>query len=336
MKTRLIKNTTLAVVVSALAILLSDASGLGQGTHPVRVMCVGDSITAGYTDNPNWTVPFEFGYRSGLYLRLETNGYPVQFVGASLEPWNGIFGLPTNTPSPDLRTVDQDHHRGYGGWGTSAVLGSIGAWVTVDNPDMVLLMIGINDNGSLAARNNLSNIVRIICTAKPTADVIVAQITPMATYSQSIVDYNAYIRNTLVPSYQAQGKRVSTVDQYTNLLTSGSIDPSLFSNGINHPNAVAYDRLAQTWYAGIQAVHPSPPRVTITSVRMSGNNVILTGTGGAAYDGYHVLSTTNPRLPMSDWPTNAQVGAFDELGNFSCTNPISPGVPEQFFRLQIP
>ena len=197
-------------------------------------------------------------------------------------------------------------------------------------------MIGINDNGSVTARNNLSNIVRITVTTKPNADVIVAQITPMATYSQSIVDYNTYIRNTLVPTYQAQGKRVSTVNQYTNLLTGGSIDPSLFSNGINHPNAVAYDRLAQTWYAGIQVVHPAPPHVMFASVKASGDNVILTGTGGAAHGGYHVLSSTNLELPMSGWPTNAQVGAFDELGNFSYTNSISPGVPEQFFRLQIP
>ena len=29
----------------------------------VRIMCLGDSITAGYTDNPDWDVPFEFGYR---------------------------------------------------------------------------------------------------------------------------------------------------------------------------------------------------------------------------------------------------------------------------------
>jgi hypothetical protein len=72
------------------------------------------------------------------------------------------------------------------------------------------------------------------------------------------VDYNTYIRETLVPSYRAQGKHVSTVNQYANLLSNGAIDPSLFSNGINHPNAVAYNRMAQTWYDGIQAVHPVP------------------------------------------------------------------------------
>lgn len=220
---------------------------------PRRIMCVGDSITAGYTDNPNWNVPFQFGYRSGLFTRLNQAGYSFLYVGASAEPWNGTFGTPTNTPAPDLRTADQDHHRGYGGWGTSSILSNIAAWLAADDPNIVLLMIGINDGGSIAARNNLNNIVQTIVTNKPEASVIVAQITPTAGYSQTIVDYNTYIRDTLVPDYQARGKHVSTVNQYINLLTKGSIDPALFSNGINHPTAVAYDRMAQTWFAGIQA-----------------------------------------------------------------------------------
>jgi len=104
--------------------------------------------------------------------------------------------------------------------------------------------------------------VQTIVASKPNAGVIVAQITPMASFSQSIVDYNTYIRNTLVPSFQARGKHVVTVNQYTNLLTNGVIDPALFSNGINHPNAVAYDRMAQTWYDGLL---PFAPRYVLAA-----------------------------------------------------------------------
>jgi len=78
-------------------------------------MPLGDSITAGYTDNPNWKVPFEFGYRSGLFQLLTARGIPFQFVGNSPEPWNGLFGRPTNQPIPDLRPLAQDQHEGYGG-----------------------------------------------------------------------------------------------------------------------------------------------------------------------------------------------------------------------------
>ena len=69
-----------------------------------------------------------------------------------------------------------------------------------------------------------------------------------------MVTYNNYIKNTLVPNYAIQGRKISTVDQYSNFLKNGTIDASLYANGINHPNATGYDRMAQTWFAGIQAL----------------------------------------------------------------------------------
>jgi hypothetical protein len=318
-----------------LLLLGSAVLARAQGIAPLRIMCVGDGNTVGYTDNPKWTLPFEFGFRSGLYTRLITNGYAVQFVGNSPEPWNGNFGLPTNAPSPDLRTVDQDHHRGYAGLSTSAALSYIGAWLTEDDPNMVLLLVGIDDTDLALASSNLNLIVQTIVAAKPQADVIVAQVTPLVNYSQFIVDYNNFVRGTLVPSYQSQGKHVSTVDQYTNLLTNGSIDAALFSNDLNHPNAVAFDRMAQTWLAGIQALHPPPLQIRITSLTASAGNLVLTGTGGPADRSFYVLSTTNPVLSLSNWSINAAKGTFDSAGGFTYNSGIPSTAQSLFFRLQI-
>ena len=94
-----------------------------------------------------------------------------------------------------------------------------------------------------------------ITTTAPNAHLIVAQITPYFSHTDSIVQYNDYIANTLVPTYAALGRNVTTVDQHSNMLTTGgAIDTSLFSNGINHPDAVGYDRMAQTWFDGIVAL----------------------------------------------------------------------------------
>ena len=232
--------------------LIALAPALAQADKPIRILCVGDSITAGYT-NPKWQPPFEFGYRSGLYTRLLKGGYHFQFVGASPQPWSGAYPKPTNEPVIDLRKFDQDHHRGYGGIKTVGVLGQIRAWISADDPDLILLMVGINDGGKPEAKENLNKILQAVFAAKPGVGLIVAQITPKAKFVQAIVDYNTYIRETLVPSFQAQGRRITTVDQYANLLKDGAIDESLFSNGINHPGPVAYDRMAQTWYEGIRA-----------------------------------------------------------------------------------
>ena len=114
----------------------------------------------------------------------------------------------------------------------------------------------------------MSNIVRTVVNNSPHTHLIVAQITPYSSYTDGISKYNNYIRNTLVPYFAAQGDFVTTVDQYTNMLVAGTtnIDASLYANGINHPNAVAYGRMAQTWFAGIQALDLPPPPPIINLV----------------------------------------------------------------------
>ena len=73
----------------------------------------------------------------------------------------------------------------------------------------------------------------------------------------SVRQYNNYIKNTLVPRLAGQGKHVTTVDQYSNFLTAdGKVDATLYAN-IAHPNQAGYNRMAQTWFRGIQAVVPA-------------------------------------------------------------------------------
>jgi len=74
-----------------------------------RICPMGDSITSGYTDPGTWIVPFNAGYRSGLYKRL-TNNMSFEFVGTSGEPWNGQDGPVANNPSIDLRSIGYDQH----------------------------------------------------------------------------------------------------------------------------------------------------------------------------------------------------------------------------------
>jgi lysophospholipase L1-like esterase len=247
-------------LLSALAVTASLAIAPAWADEPIHIMPLGDSITAGYTDNPTWNVPFGFGYRSGLYTRLSNANYPFQYVGASQEPWNGVFGVPKTVSAPDLRNVNQDFHRGYGGKDAAYLSANIGDWLGSDTPDVILLMIGINSIGQgssgnpTAAENNLNSLVQSIVVQRPTARVVVAQITPYASYTDSIVQYNNYIKNTLVPHYAALGKNVTTVDQYANFGSGTTVNTSLYSNGINHPNAAGYDKMAQTWYGGIQSL----------------------------------------------------------------------------------
>ena len=111
------------LTLGALLMAVASTAVMGQvpvveeaKAEPLRIMCLGDSITVGYTDNPHWKVPFKFGYRSRLYTLLKGAGYHFTFVGDSPQPWNKTSGDPTHggsyKPKFDLRDLGQDSSSG--------------------------------------------------------------------------------------------------------------------------------------------------------------------------------------------------------------------------------
>ena len=241
---------------------LKPVEGHQQSGDPLRIMCLGDSITVGYTDNPHWKVPFKFGYRSRLYTLLKKAGYDFTFVGDSPQPWDAKSGDPsyggTYKPEFDLRDFGQDHHQG----GRGSPIPALKGWVSQGDPDLVLLMIGINGI-SQHSPARIRSLVETIVADKPDAHLIVAQITPYVNTqpekNQLLYDYNVYIRDTLIPSFAAKGHKVSTVDMYSLFLTDindyeSAIAPDKHSNGFNHPFNEEYDLMADRWFAAIEAL----------------------------------------------------------------------------------
>jgi lysophospholipase L1-like esterase len=224
----------------------------------VRIMPLGDSITAGYTDNPAWEHPFEFGYRSGLHKRMTAAGRDFVFVGESPEPFCGKSGDPTHAgsvlPAYDLRPWNQANHRGYGGWKIPEIQAQVAGWIAEDRPDVILLMIGINGIGAESPRQ-LEELVDTIFASDPEVGLILAQITPYTTYNPDLFSYNRFIRDSLAPSIASKGRSIATVDLYTPYLTDpddpASIDAAWFSNGKNHPTNAMYDQIAERWFQAI-------------------------------------------------------------------------------------
>jgi len=244
---------------------------------------------------------------------LTDEGYDFVFVGTSNEPWSlpfgPDFGLPLAIERPDLRTLGQDNHRGYGGITTSQLLNGpsasgssnsfsdLAAMLNEDAPDIVLLLVGIN--GVAEAMSAIDPLVNQIFVTKPGVHLIIAQITPRSTYQQEIVDYNTYIADTLVPKYQGLGMKITEVDQYSNLLTNPtdkmSIDPSLFTDSA-HLRPEAYVRLAKTWAKAIKeakvvpAVHPvakpapAPVAETVPALVEANGEIAVPIGDGATFD----------------------------------------------------
>ena len=68
--------------------------------------------------------------------------------------------------------------------------------------------------------------------------------------------------------------------------------------------------------------------------KVSGGNLILTGSGGTPSGRYLWLVTTNLTAPIN-WTTNS-TGTLDGMGSFSNSFPISASQPARFFRLRMP
>ena len=83
----------------------------------------------------------------------------------------------------------------------------------------------------------------------------------------------------------------------------------------------------------IQNASVSQP--AIGSVVRADTNVLISGTSGAPWGGYSVVSSTNVTLPVATWGAVA-FGAFDGSGQFSITIPIDPATPQRFFRVRAP
>ncbi|SPE53192.1 Immunoglobulin I-set domain protein [Verrucomicrobia bacterium] len=88
-------------------------------------------------------------------------------------------------------------------------------------------------------------------------------------------------------------------------------------------------------YSELQLFGVSATPLEITSSKVSGGKLILTGTGGTPGSGYTVLTATNVTIPLAGWTTNV-TGVFDGTGAFSNAIPILPSEPSSFFRIRIP
>jgi autotransporter-associated beta strand protein len=73
---------------------------------------------------------------------------------------------------------------------------------------------------------------------------------------------------------------------------------------------------------------------SVTTTFQSGNNIVFAGSGGTANATYYVLTSTNVAAAVETW-TPVQTNQFDASGNFSVTNAILPGVPSNFYLLQV-
>jgi autotransporter-associated beta strand protein len=74
----------------------------------------------------------------------------------------------------------------------------------------------------------------------------------------------------------------------------------------------------------------SSPAFRISSLGLTGGNLVVGGIGGTAGYAYKILSSTNVALPFTNW-TALATNLFNADGSFNFTNAINPGEPKRFY-----
>ena len=202
----------------------------------MRIMPLGDSITFGVAE-PGAVG----GYRNRLYSLLSADDYNVDFVGTFEDESNG--GLP-----------DVDHQGLRGAW-TTDIQGEIAGWLdAVEDPDVVLLLIGTNDiwnnQPPSVVLGRLYDLIDDIVSRRPFARVIVSTLPARidnAALEAAQVTYNAGIPG-VVADHVALGHQVSMVDMHP-VLT-----PFDYSSDGVHPSTAGYNKMADAWFAAVSAV----------------------------------------------------------------------------------
>lgn len=250
-------------------------------TPPTRILPLGDSLTSG-TTTPG-------AYRNQLYSLLTTAGFNVDFIGTQ-----------TDASNP---TLPDTSHQGMGGYRIDQIESGLIPWLdAIEDPDVVLLLIGTNDFSAqfntATAPNRLASLIGKIATQRPFAKVIVASL-PLRTDDANL-ETQQLAFNAAIPGIVADqvnlGRQVSFVDLHA-ALSAGDLEEGV------HPTQAGYSKLADAWLPAITSV--------ITPLGTA-NPPAIAGTGPAV-DLTHV--TVKFSKPVADTAANP--------ANFSLNDGVS-------------
>ncbi len=170
-------------------------------------------------------------------------------------------------------------------------------WLNTYQPHSVLLHIGTNDvlqNYAVStAPNRLSALIDRITATLPSAEVFVAQLTPLANAGQeaAVRTFNAAIP-AIVQSKVNAGRHVHLVDQHSALTAADLVD------GI-HPTAAGYDKMAAVWFSALRSVPGS-----IGSPQTAGGQQVVGAQSGRCLD--VAGSSTAPGTRVQVWDCDSR------------------------------
>nr|WP_206685853.1 GDSL-type esterase/lipase family protein [Kribbella qitaiheensis] len=211
-------------LIAGLLVITTPAAQAVPAVKTLRVMPLGDSITAGVGS------PTSSSYRRPLAALIGgQTRYAVNFVGSQA--------------SGNLADLSNE---GHSGWIIDQVRAEIDGWLAAARPDVVLLHLGINDlNRNVDVPNapaRFRGLVDRIVADKPGVTVIVLGLIPTTPGLESkVATFNAAVKSALT------NPKTRYVDPPA--LTSAEMADGL------HPNDAGFQRMAQAFYPALDRAY---------------------------------------------------------------------------------
>ena len=161
------------------------------------------------------------------------------------------------------------------------------------------------------------------------------------------VNGGTLITNIIVGNLTASGANTITIDSAVNV--SGPVTFPLIAYN-SFTGSVSGNFAKGTLPAGFSASLVDnaaqhridlviAPIATVTphfgAFSFAGADLIFSGSNGLPKGNYYVLVSTNVALPLNQW-TRIATNPFDNNGDFTFTNPMSPNSAQLFYLLQLP
>ena len=305
-----------SIVITVLTVIIATIMGVSvsrAATAPIKIMPVGDSVTAGIGSTGNGA------YRTNLYTAYTNAGISFDFVGSQ-------SGGPSSLPDKN--------HEGHSGWTISQIASNVNNWLNTYNPDVMLLMIGGNDTlAGTVPTSALSSLIDQITTQKPNLILFVADYyhsLPSNANYNLIVQYDAAIPG-LVQQKANAGKHVYFVK-----LSDAQLATSEYADGL-HPTDSGYSKLATIWYnstisilrsmgTGTPGVPTNTPTRTPTSVAITATSTRTPTIGASLTPGGPTSTRTN--TPNSSTPTPIRTATPGSTG--STCSPVTSTITAPF------
>ncbi|GIE92944.1 cellulose binding domain-containing protein [Paractinoplanes rishiriensis] len=221
-----------ALAVTAAVPALVATAGPATAAAPVRIMPLGDSITAG---TGCW--------RAKLWRQLQTTGYTnIDFVGGVSDGGGCNPGY----------SYDFDHE-GHGGFSATGIADAnqLPPWLAAANPDIVLVHLGTNDmwGGHIPLANKLTAFTKLVGQMRannPNMKIIVAKIIPMSAAACANCPADVVAFNNALPGWAAGLTTAASPIVLADLWTG--YDAVADNNDGVHPNDAGYTKMAAAWY----------------------------------------------------------------------------------------